>query len=333
MRELLAEIDKLDRNRPDFSNPEEATAWNVARPKVLRRIIAAAETREQKVAFMQQLIDGISSAALLGAYPEPLEAMQQLEEEVSDDFPEFVPYVSFRRMEIELGERMRAAKPDEQADVQKWYLTELDKFIRKFPDADDTPTALWQLGSQLELSGDTKRARGWYEAAASKFPEATPGKKAAGALWRMNLTGEQIDLRGEVIGGGTLDLDKYRGKVVAVVFWATWSPLFNDRLPKLLDLKKKFGPNGFEVVGVNLDMGNVPVEQYIREQKVSFPTIASGPEGTESALARQYGIIQVPTILLVDKSGKVVDVSATIEELDRKVPVLLLARGESGATR
>ena len=328
MQALLAELDKLDRNRPDYTDRKVATEWNVDRAVLLKKIIAEADGREQKATFMQQRIDGISSASLLGAYPNPLTSMKKLEEEISDDFSEFLPYVVYRRIQVESGERVAAAK--EPGDVQKWYLGELDKFVRKYPDSNDAPDAMWQLGSQYELAGDIKRARGWYEANVKKFADTPGAQKSAGALYRMGLAGKSLTLSGDAIGGGKVDLSKYRGKVVAVVFWATWQPQFVEKLPELIDLKKKYGQNGFEVVGVNLDVAGVRVPQFLIEQNVNFPSINAGPQGTESPLARRFGLVQIPTIMLVDKAGRVVDASVAIEQLENQVPRLLLAAMNDG---
>ena len=328
MRALLTDLEAMGKRQPNLNDRDEATKWNVERAKLLDRIIAEAGSREQKAMFMQQQIDGITAAAQLGSYPEPLATLRKLEKDVAGDFPEFESYVTFRRIEVESGERAREAGTDtkKQTAALDWLLKELDGFVRKFPKSNDAATAMWTLGYQYELAGNVKRAREWYEVAAKQFGQTPPGEKSAGALQRLALAGNKITLSGETLDGGQLDLAQYRGKVVAVVFWATWSAPFTEAVPELLELRQEYGRNGFEIVGVNLDNAGAPVEQYVKEQKVAFPSVASGPAGMDSPVGRKFGIVQVPTIMLVDKSGTVVDASASVDSLRTQVPRLLLRR-------
>ena len=326
MEKLTTALQQLDTKRPSFADgPQKMTEYNVARARLLEQIEEAAPSRDDKMPWHQQRIDGIAAAALLGAYPKPLETLKALEEQ--EEFDEFKPYLRYRRLQVEYGSRVRNAKDAEgQREVQEWYLGELEKFVRAYPKSEDAPAAIWELGSAYEMAGDVKKAQGWYKAAADAYGDTIPGQKSGGAIRRIGLIGEPLQLSGKAIGGGQVDLSQYRGKVTAVVFWTTWAAPFAAQLPDLLELKKEFGENGFEVVGVNLDGPQAPVDQFIKEQQVNFPSIDSEAGGTDGPMARQFGIIQLPTIFLIDREGKVVDNSATIEELSRKVPVLLLRR-------
>ena len=328
MRKLVDRLQALDGDRPQVGDGREAMVkYNVERAKLLQQIVDAAPNDALRTQFQQQRIDGIAAAALLNAYPNPLETMQELEGDVSD---EFKPYVTYRRIQVEYSKRAGAAEADEQADVQAWYLSEIEKFIRKYPKSDDAADAIWQLGSALEMQGETKKATDWYNAGAKGFPNSIPGQKAAGAVRRIGLKGDTMELSGELVGGGTLDLDQYRGKVVAVAFWTTWAAPFNQQLPELLELRKEYAGNGFEVVGVNIDPAGSPVAQYMEEQKIGFPVLdgnaGSQAQGSDSEIARRFGIIQLPTYFLLDRRGKVVSNASSIEELQNLVPKLLLKK-------
>src|SRR5690606_26313970 len=113
--------------------------------------------------------------------------------------------------------------------------------------------------------------------------------------------------------GGKVDLAAYRGKVLLVIFWATWCQPCTEDLPQIRTLYEKHGAQGFEVVGINLDSIPDPIRPYLTQHRVPWPQIYE-PGGLESEPARAFGIISLPTMFLVDKSGKVVNRSAAVDD-------------------
>jgi cytochrome c biogenesis protein CcmG/thiol:disulfide interchange protein DsbE len=51
----------------------------------------------------------------------------------------------------------------------------------------------------------------------------------------------------------TLKLSDFKGKAVVVNFWATWCEPCKVEMPWLVELKKQYGPQGLEVVGIAMD--------------------------------------------------------------------------------
>lgn len=45
----------------------------------------------------------------------------------------------------------------------------------------------------------------------------------------------------------------YRGKALMVTFWATWCEPCRDEYPMIVELAKKYAPQGLAVVGISLD--------------------------------------------------------------------------------
>ena len=327
VRKLLEELEALSKQRPPAdAELKEMQAFNVRRSDVLGRLVEAAPNEEFRRQFQQERVDSIAAAAMFGAYPEPLESLRELEGTVPD---EFKPYTMYRRIQVEYQERARDDEENGKASTA-WYLKALESFIRKYPKSNDAADAIWQLASTLELQGDIKKARDWYAAGAKGFGQTTPGEKAAGAVNRIGLEGQPLKLSGTTVDGKSIDLSSLRGQPTAVVFWTTWAEPFVDQLPDLLALQKQYESNGFRVLGVNLDGAGAPVEQFIKEQGIRFPVIdgnaGSSASGTDSDIARRFGIIQLPTILLVGRDGRVVDNSATVDSLENDVPKLLLRK-------
>ena len=88
---------------------------------------------------------------------------------------------------------------------------------------------------------------------------------------------------------------------------------------------QQYRPNGFEVIGVNVDGPNEPIKQYIERYKIPWPHIHE-EGGLEGRPAVEMGIINVPTMILVGKDGKVVTVSASVDDLKKQIPEELQKR-------
>ena len=103
-------------------------------------------------------------------------------------------------------------------------------------------------------------------------------------------------------GGGTVDLDSFRGQVVLLDFWATWCPPCRAELPSLNRLYGELKDRGFVIVGLTLDQGSVEqVAAAVQRFALDYPVGLANP-----AIAEAYGGVRaIPTKFLLDKSGKV----------------------------
>jgi thiol-disulfide isomerase/thioredoxin len=110
-------------------------------------------------------------------------------------------------------------------------------------------------------------------------------------------------ISGEVVGGSHWDLSAQRGKVVLVDFWATWCPPCLRSIPDLIAMQNKFGPRGFEVIGISLDRGgDAIVAPFISRTGINYPVLVDG----QARFARSYGGVEaIPTFYLVDRNGRI----------------------------
>jgi thiol-disulfide isomerase/thioredoxin len=209
-------------------------------------------------------------------------------------------------------------------------MADLRKFLDAFPRADEAPEALMQLASVCEFNAEEDDARKYYQQLARDFSATDAGKKAAGALRRLDLVGKPIDLRGPTLDGKELDASRYRGKPLLITFWASWAsrsePVRRD-IPELVKLYKKYRDKGFEVLGVNLDAERADLDNFLKDNPLPWPQIFE-PGGIEkNRFATEYGIISLPTMVLVDPQGKVVNRNIrTAAELERQLDKVLAAR-------
>lgn len=324
-RELITQLQKLDEAAPKPDATRDAlAAYNMRRADLLGKLAATSGTVEERDTWLRQQVDGIAVAVQMDTYSEGVAALKAIEEQVqaSQKNSPLVPYVVFRRLTAENFRAMQQADAAQQGEVQTRWLQTLEQFIAEYPQSEDAPDAMLQLAMALEFSGKASGAKEWYGkivAAGSPSP-ATP--IATGALRRLDLAGKPLALSGPALGGGTIDVGRLRGKVVAVLFWATYCRPCTEDLPQIQELYKQHKADGFEIVGVNVDSAGAPIQQYIAQYKVAWPQIHE-PGGLQGTIAQQYGVITLPTTFLVDKTGKVVSAAATVDDLKKQVPELL----------
>jgi hypothetical protein len=67
------------------------------------------------------------------------------------------------------------------------------------------------------------------------------------------------------------------------------------------------------------------VGPYLKDHKISWPQIFQ-PGGTESDPATALGIIVPPVMILVDRQGRVTNVTTAIDEIKTAVPELMLEK-------
>ena len=105
------------------------------------------------------------------------------------------------------------------------------------------------------------------------------------------------------LGGGTLRLADYRGKVVFLNFWATWCPPCRSEIPSMESLYKRFGTRDFDILAVSIDdNGEGAVRGFGTAYGITFPVLLD-PQRTTYAL---YGLTGVPETFIIDRDGKIV---------------------------
>lgn len=104
------------------------------------------------------------------------------------------------------------------------------------------------------------------------------------------------------LGGGKVSLEKYRGKVVVMDFWATWCPPCRMAIPVLQGVHNKYAKQGVVVLGVSDEPASV-VSPFAKKQGMTY-TLAADPEAAGPAMQR-YGVEGIPTLVVIDKKGRV----------------------------
>lgn len=328
VQKILAELQELDQKAPlPTSAASDLAAYNAKRADLLSRLVASAKSDDERNQWMRQMIDSIASAVQIGAYPEGLPRLKSLESDLRDtpatSKSPMIPYIAYRRLLADYTTQQNTAKENaKQQEIQKWWREQLEKFTKQFPTAEDAPEALLQLAIANEFTGQMPDAKKWYTQLAEAHAQTKPGRRAAGALRRIDLKGKPFELAGPLLDGGAFDAKGYRGRVLLVTYWSTWCNACTQDIPVLKSLYERYGEKGFEIVGVNLDVAAAAVGPYLKEHKISWPQIFQ-PGGTESEPATAFGIIVPPVMILVDRQGRVTNVTTAIDEIKTAIPELM----------
>lgn len=100
-----------------------------------------------------------------------------------------------------------------------------------------------------------------------------------------------------------LGLDRFRGKVVLVDFWASWCEPCRHSFPWLNAMQAKYADRGLVVIGVNVDRERADAQRFLREMPAGFE-IVYDPDGS---LATQYEVPGMPSSYVFDPEGKLIN--------------------------
>ena len=101
------------------------------------------------------------------------------------------------------------------------------------------------------------------------------------------------------LNAAPINLRNLRGKVVLLNFWATWCAPCLVEMPVFNTWQQKYGPQGFQIIGISMDDDAAPVRKLVVRLKPTYP-IAMG----DAKLGAQYGgVMGLPLTYLIDRHG------------------------------
>jgi len=136
--------------------------------------------------------------------------------------------------------------------------------------------------------------------------------------------------------GKEVRLSDYRGKVVALNFWATWCGPCKVEVPWLNHLEMEHAKQRFAVIGISMDEQGWPaVKPFLAKLNVHYRVLMGDPRTRNS-----YGGLDVlPTTLLIDRDRRIAAIhtgivsrkkfETTLEELLRRKPAKMIPSKDS----
>ena len=105
------------------------------------------------------------------------------------------------------------------------------------------------------------------------------------------------------MNGASVRLSDFRGKAVVLNFWATWCPPCRREIPWFIEMQKKYGPQGLQVVGVSMDDGGRDaVDAFVKRTGINYPVL----RGDDHAASLYGGADVLPTTYYISRDGRVI---------------------------
>jgi thiol-disulfide isomerase/thioredoxin len=321
METLVNELQEIDSKLAAAGGSREL--WHGKRADVLEKLVAHSVSAEDRRIWIEQLADTVSAAAQVGEYPNGVRRLREFSTKLKDTdaSPNAVAYVAFRTITADHNLKMQIpnAKYDE---LNESYLNQLREFIQQYPQADDSAEAMLQIALSAEFTGDVKEAMKWYGQASKSFASTDAGKKAAGAVRRMSMTGKPFPIAGPTLDDRSFNSNAYKGGPVVYHLWASWCESCKADMRALKELQAKYARHKLRIVGINLDNDRRTAVEFTKQNPYPWINIHD-PGGLESSLAVNYGILTLPVNIVVDKDGNVVKSGVHWTDLDRVIQELI----------
>ncbi len=272
----------------------------------------AAEARQQEYNLL-------SMAVQLGA-TNRIAQLQKLESEKLTD-----PSLSENdKLELRIQQLQRTALADKGTN-RVAALSELDKGVRalqtQFPSRSEPAALALSVAENWLEENEPARSRALANDLLKGAAEPEVKEAARGLLKKLDRLGQPLQLKFTALDGRETDLEKLKGKVVLVDFWATWCRPCMAELPNVKAAYEQLHPKGFEIIGISFDQDKAALEGTVAREKVSWPQYFEvNPESHK--LGEHFGVSSIPSMWLVDKKGVLRDLNAR-EKLAAKVEKLL----------
>lgn len=325
MLKLLKELEDIDKAMATASAPEQLMKLNARRADLVEKLAHDADTPEDQETWYRDLGDTVLAAVQTGTYPEGVERLERVAKELAENGrPEAASIVQFRLTKAKYFVAQQGG--DNFAQVQERWLKDLEQFVSDHPTSADAADAMMELATAHEFAGSDAKALKWYAEIAKSFPKSPVLATAKGAQTRLESVGKQLNIVGKkfgVAGNTGLSNPSYKGKVVLLHYWSSDVNVCRAEIPQLQDMQAKYAKSGFAILSVSLDRDPKALQEYLSTKKLPWETIYE-PGGITGRLATEMGIHTVPTMLLLDKQGRVINRGIHAAELDSELRKLLM---------
>jgi len=111
------------------------------------------------------------------------------------------------------------------------------------------------------------------------------------------------DIAGEDLDGVPFKLRDYRGKVVLLVFWASWCGPCMAAVPHERELAIHFKDRPFAVIGVNGDEDRQSALKAVAKEQIPWRSFWNGDKGSGGPIATAWNVRGWPTTYVIDAEG------------------------------
>lgn len=323
VKPFLAKLREIEGKMPS-ADPEARTSLAAEYVGVLEQTAAAAPDAD-KAFWTNQLVETLAAYVQEGLFPDGIAKLEKLAEAVKGD-EAMSAFVAFRLVQARYAAGMERPDADNEK-LQKQWFEELQAFADAYPKAPEAAEAILQLAFRDEFEGRDKEAIERYRGIAATFPDTPQARKSAGAVRRLESVGQPFALAAPAVDGKQVSIDAFKGVPVLVHYWSTDCEPCKVDLATIRELQTKYGPKKFAVVGVALDGDKAKLVKFLQTKPLPWPQLHE-PGGLDSRLAEEFGVLALPTMVLVGVDGAVVDRNVSITDLEKKLDDLVAGAGK-----
>jgi peroxiredoxin len=109
---------------------------------------------------------------------------------------------------------------------------------------------------------------------------------------------------GQLLDGKGAKLSDYRGKVIALNFWAAWCSPCRVEAPDLEKVYRAEQQAGLQILGVDVKDDKQSAQQFISDKDITYPSFWD-PQGRAALTFRNFNPNAIPSTILIDRKGRV----------------------------
>jgi cytochrome c biogenesis protein CcmG, thiol:disulfide interchange protein DsbE len=132
---------------------------------------------------------------------------------------------------------------------------------------------------------------------------ATAGKAGSGA---------KADFRLKTLEGKSLGPKDFPGQVVVIDFWATWCVPCHVQARILEPVHRDLKGKGVQFLAANVGEEPETVRKFVKNKPFPYPVLLDPEDKVSSSL----GVLALPTLIVVDKKGKISYVHSGLADAD-----------------
>ena len=124
--------------------------------------------------------------------------------------------------------------------------------------------------------------------------------------------------------GDMVALERLRGRVVYVDFWASWCGPCRRSFPWMNAMQRKYGAQALAIVAINVDKKRDDATRFLSEMPAEFTVVYDAPGAVPAA----YAVKGMPSSYVIDQNGNVSAIELGFRDtspatLEQKIRTLL----------
>ncbi|RMH21023.1 MAG: TlpA family protein disulfide reductase [Acidobacteria bacterium] len=133
------------------------------------------------------------------------------------------------------------------------------------------------------------------------------------------------DFRLTTLDGGVLGPPDFAGKVVVIDFWATWCGPCRVQAEVLHELHERYDPGQVQFLAIDVAEDAETVRSFVADSPFPYPVLLDA----DGSVASRYQAHGLPTLMVIDKEGRVAYHRIGITDADKLAQELARAGVES----